>query len=233
MIIRSRHIPFLPRILRPFKVWWRGKPEPARFPAWLEQDFASRLRLRERWEENQRVPVARPHPRRPEAYRSFEGPLWECLFRQCDAEATGAAAEFRHPFLDLRLHRYMLAVPVVPWCREKYLIRRAMWGILPDQVLGRPKSPLTGDPQWDAACNLGPAPLRPAAGLEKYVDFIRVPDLAGQDMMNFQAALRPRTLNYWLRNLQRKTDDLEKLQSKYFAELDRGQNGKETLKAVS
>jgi asparagine synthase (glutamine-hydrolysing) len=84
MIVRSRHIPFLPRILRPFKRWWRGKPEPAHFPAWLQQDFASRLRLRERWEKNQHAPMACPHPRRPEAYRSFEGSLWENLFRQFD-----------------------------------------------------------------------------------------------------------------------------------------------------
>ena len=137
--------------------------------------------------------------------------------------------------MDLRLLRYMLAVPVVPWCREKYLIRRAMRGLLPDQVLRRSKSPLSGDPQWEAVRNLCPAPLLPAAGLEKYVDFIRVPDLAGQDMMNFRAALRPCTLNYWLRNLHRKAHDLENqgLQSKYFAELGRGQNGKPMLKAVS
>jgi asparagine synthase (glutamine-hydrolysing) len=235
MIVRSRHIPFLPRILRPFKVWWRGKPDSIHFPAWLDREFASRMKLQECWEENRRQPPACPHPRRPEAYRSFEGPLWEHLFRQFDAEAIGAAAEFRHPFVDLRLLRYMLAVPVVPWCREKYLIRRAMRGILPDQVLRRSKSPLSGDPQWEAVRNLCPAPLLPAAGLEKYVDFIRVPDLAGQDMMNFRAALRPRTLNYWLRNLHRKAHDLENqgLQSKYFAELGRGQNGKPMLKAVS
>ena len=233
MIVRSRHIPFLPRILRPFKVWWRGKPEPAHFPAWLEQDFASRLRLRERWEENKCAPPACPHPRRPVAYRSFEGLLWENLFRQFDAEAIGAAGEFRHPFLDLRLLRYMLAVPVVPWCREKYLVRRAMRGILPDPVLRRSKSPLSGDPQWEGARRVGLGTLQSTSQIQEYVDLVRVPAQADQDMMTFWADLRPRKLNYWLRNMQSKAHDLGKRQSKYFAEFDRGQNGKATLKAVS
>jgi len=207
LILRSRHIPFLSRMLRPFKVRRRGKPEQAHFPAWLDDDFASRLKLRERWEENQRVSSACPHPRRPEAYRSFEGPLWQFLFSQCDPEAIGTAAEFRHPFVDLRLLRYMLAVPVVPWCREKYLIRRAMREVLPAQVLRRPKSPLTGDPRWEGARRLGVATLDPEAGLEKYVDYIRSADPADQDMIAFWIDLRPRALNYWLRNLQGDGDD--------------------------
>jgi asparagine synthase (glutamine-hydrolysing) len=235
MIVRSRHIPFLPRILRPFKVWWRGEPEPARFPAWLDRDFASRLKLRERWEENQRLPPACPHPRRPEAYRSFEGPLWEHLFRQLDAEVIGAAAEFRHPFLDLRLLRYMLAVPVVPWCREKYLVRRAMRGILPDQVLRRSKSPLSGDPRWEGAVRCGVPALQPTARLQEYVDPSSVPSQAGQDMMNFWADLRPRTLNYWLRNMQSsKAHDfaMEKIRNEHITGSDR-RGGKEILGAVS
>jgi hypothetical protein len=85
--------------------------------------------------------------------------------------------------VDLRLLRYMLAVPAIPWARDKYLLRRAMRGILPDPVLMRPKSPLSGDPQWEAALSCGLAPLLPACGLEKYVDPIRTPRQVNQDMM--------------------------------------------------
>jgi asparagine synthase (glutamine-hydrolysing) len=232
LVIRSRHIPFLPRILRPFKEWWRGKPEQAHFPAWLDQDFASQLKLRERWEENQRVSAACPHPRRPEAYRSFEGPVWGYLFSQCDAEAIGTAAEFRHPFVDLRLLRYMLAVPVVPWCREKYLVRRAMQQVLPAPVLLRPKSPLTSDPAWEGARRFGLTALLPAARFDKYVNSTRVPNQTDQDMMTFQVGLRPRALNYWLRNLQTKAHALtpEKARNEYLAGYDRGGSGKEIPK---
>ena len=65
-----------------------------------------------------------------------------------------------------------------------------MRGVLPAPVVRRLKSPLTGDPQWQAARLLGLAPLVPAARIEEYVDFVRVPDRADQDMMIFWADLR-------------------------------------------
>jgi hypothetical protein len=71
-------------------------------------------------------------------------------------------------------------------------------------VLRRPMAPRVGPPQGVGARRCGPSPLRPAGQLEKYVDFIRTPDLANQDMMSFWNGLRPRALNYWLRNLQSK-----------------------------
>jgi asparagine synthase (glutamine-hydrolysing) len=235
LVVRSRRIPFLRRLVRPLQARWSGQSERSPFPEWLNQDFASQLHLRERWELVERSAPPCPHPFRPEAYRSFESPRWELLFSQSDAEAIGAAAEFRHPFVDLRLLRYMLAVPAIPWARDKYLLRRAMRGILPDPVLMRPKSPLSGDPQWEAALSCGLAPLLPACGLEKYVDPIRTPRQVNQDMMTFWADLRPQFLNYWLRNLQSKAHDLEysKPQIKQCAEGELGQYGKQILKGVS
>jgi asparagine synthase (glutamine-hydrolysing) len=96
--------------------------------------------------------------------------------------------------VDLRLLRYMLAVPVVPWCRGKYLVRRAMRDALPAEVLRRPKSPLTGDPRWESASRTGLAALQPALRLQEYVDPVRVPDQADQDMITFWVDLRPRAL---------------------------------------
>jgi len=54
--------------------------------------------------------------------------------------------EPRAPLLDLRLIRFLLRVPPVPWCIDKELGRRAMEGLLPLTVLHRPKSPLIRDP---------------------------------------------------------------------------------------
>ncbi len=203
LVIRSKRIPFLGRIRQSLSMRSPAQPEKPQFPEWLNPEFVSRLKLRERQESIEcswKEPS--PYRLRPAAYRSFEGLLWDRLFGQSDAEVTGAAAEIRHPFVDLRLLRYMLAVPAVPWCDRKYLLRRAMRGVLPVPVLRRPKSPLVGTPQWEGTLRSGLSPLRPVGGLEKYV--IQTPDLANQDMMNFWVGLRPRALNYWLRNLQSK-----------------------------
>ena len=236
LIVGSRRVPFLRRLLRPLKAKWSGQSEQSSFPEWLNQDLASRLQLRERWENMQRsssVPYA--HPLRPQAYRSFEQPLWEYLFNQCDAEAMGVAAEIRHPFADLRVLRYMLAVPAIPWGRDKYLLRRAMRRVLPDSVLRRRKSPLSGDPQWEVALRLGFSPLLPEARMGKYVDPSRVLDHANHDMMTFWVDLRPRTLNFWLQNERIKAEDFETRRpgNEYRAEPEREWNGQQALKAVS
>ncbi len=203
LLIRSRRIPFLGRIRQSIAMQSQAQPEKAQFPEWLNQELVSRLNLRQRREYIERSwTEPNPHRLRPLAYRSFEGLLWDRLFAQSDAEITGAAAEIRHPFVDLRLLRYLLAVPAVPWCDQKHILRRAMLGVLPLPVLRRSKSPLVGTPQWEGTLRSGPSPMRPVGELEKYV--IQTPDLANQDMMNFWVGLRPRALNYWLRNLQSK-----------------------------
>jgi asparagine synthase (glutamine-hydrolysing) len=205
LVGRSRRIPFLGRIGRPLSARLRPEAQLSQCPEWLNQEFVSRLKLQERLEEIEHSWTAPcPHRWRPDAYRSFNGLLWDRLFAQSDAEVTGAAIELRHPFVDLRLLRYMLAVPVVPWCERKQLLRRAMKGSLPPPVLRRPKSPLVGAPQWEGTRRCGRSPLRPAAEFEKYVDFIRVSDQVNQDMMTFWVDLRPKALNYWLRNLRSK-----------------------------
>ncbi|HEX3351862.1 MAG TPA: asparagine synthase-related protein [Terriglobales bacterium] len=226
LVWRSRRIPFLRGLLRPWQARWSGQSEQSAFPAWLNRDFATGLKLQERWDEIMRL-WSQPshHPLRPESYRSC----------QSDAEATGAAAEIRHPFADVRLVRYMMSVPAIPWAREKYLVRRAMRGVLPAAILRRRKSPLSGDPYWDAARRLDWRALCPAPGPEKYIDRVRVPGRVGQDIMSFWTDLRPRALNYWLRNLPCKMHCLEAQQFEEMdeAQLNRGRNGRSTLRAVS
>ena len=104
--------------------------------------------------------------------------------------------------MDLRLLRFMLRLPAIPWCRSKYLLRRAMRGVLPDLVLRRPKSPLTSDREWEGARRTGLPRLVPAQSFSKFVDSFRVPSEAGPDMFAFRVDLRPRGLNFWLRNLR-------------------------------
>jgi hypothetical protein len=91
-----------------------------------------------------------------------------------------------------------------------------MRGILPDQVLRRSKSPLSGDPQWEGARRVGLGTLQSTSRIQEYVDLVRVPNQADQDMMTFWVDLRPRKLNYWLRNLQNKAQNLEKATEQVF-----------------
>jgi asparagine synthase (glutamine-hydrolysing) len=200
--VSQRRIPLLsslPRMLkdrRHLNAW-----EPS-YPAWLDVKLQSRLELRARWEQI-RNRAGQGHPVRPTAYWSFASPLWSAMFEGQDPGNTMAPLEVRHPFLDLRLLRYMLAVPVIPWCRAKHLLRHSMRGALPQAVLRRPKTVLSGDPMMDQLRELDPLPSAPARGLRKYVDPGRVPPqkLLGSHANNFWMNLRPISLNYWLKNL--------------------------------
>ena len=75
----------------------------------------------------------------PVSYGWLTGPLWDALFEGYDAGTTLFPVEVRHPFMDVRVIRYLLALPRIPWCRDKYLMSRAFQGALPKAVLERRK----------------------------------------------------------------------------------------------
>src|SRR5207249_9033030 len=102
----------------------------------------------------------------------------------------------------------MLAVPTIPWCRAKCLERRAMRDVLPLAVLHRPKSPLKGDPHWEAARHRDVRCRYPVQTLAQYVNFDRLPTEAGSKIALFQVNFRPLALNYWLRNLRQRPLEL-------------------------
>jgi asparagine synthase (glutamine-hydrolysing) len=196
-----RRIPLLTTLPRMLK----SRREKARwivpFPAWIRPDFETRLKLRERWQEIQYTQLpAPPDCVRPAAWQSFHTPLWEALFSGLDAGQLQCAIETRHPFVDLRLLRFMLAVPAVPWCRNKYLLRRSMRERLPDCVLRRRKSTVSRDPNFEGMRQFGLPLLRPSHLLAEYVDCNGVPAEAGTDMVGFRINFRPYALNYWLCN---------------------------------
>jgi asparagine synthase (glutamine-hydrolysing) len=85
-----------------------------------------------------------PHPLRPLSAWSFQQPVWETLFAIDDTSVTGAPLTVVLPLLDARLFAFVYAIAPIPWCQEKQLIRRAMAGRLPSEVLARPKTPVHG-----------------------------------------------------------------------------------------
>ena len=144
------------------------RPEPAeqeRFPEWLDGDFARRCDCRERW--TRRSGPASPHPGKPAAYASFGNVLWQSLFEGCDLYGAASHTDIRHPYLDLRVLQYLLALPVMPWCRDKAVVRQAMARELPNQILRRRKTPVAGNPDFERVEILWTAaPRRGARALE-------------------------------------------------------------------
>lgn len=193
-----RRIPLLPTIPRMWRERNFDRDWSFPFPAWINEEFAARLNLRQRYQEIN-SPKPADHPVRPTAYRSLQSILWPQLFESCDPEATGVPLEFRHPYCDLRVLRFMLSVPALPWCRVKYLLRAASRDKLPSEVLKRRKTPLQAHPEFNIASALGPPPLlQPAPELTSYVrlDLLHPMNSAGEP--RFFMETRPAALNWWL-----------------------------------
>lgn len=122
-----------------------GNREDRRLPEWLNAEFAARNGLGEKGDAAETL-VSTHHPIHPQAYAGLHRGYWASVLESEDAGNTGVALETRAPLLDLRVLRFLLRVPPVPWCANKQLTRRAMQGDLPEAILTRLKTPLLRDP---------------------------------------------------------------------------------------
>lgn len=143
------------------------------------------------------------HPLRPEAYQQLSSSGWSYLFESYDPGVTGLPVEVRYPFFDLRLVNYLLAIPPVPWCLHKELMRVAMRGILPESVRMRPKTPMLGDPTTVLLQQTGSHWLdrfEATSMLAKYVDLDSMQLISGRKQDTNEACinLQPLNLNHWL-----------------------------------
>ena len=183
---------------------FRERIPPAAYPVWLNPDFERRLHLRERYQQNGgcAAPSAAPAGAvRPEAHWLMNSPIWPGLFEEYDPDNVGACLETRHPFFDLRLVRYALSLPALPWCSDKQLLRQSMRGLLPDEVRLRRKRPILSDLLLSHHRSSEKPWLRSLEpGLSRYVDVERAKK-AAQDPPPWQVGvhLRPFCLNCWLK----------------------------------
>jgi hypothetical protein len=143
---------------------------PRRRPSWLREAFWTGAALEQRWAHGAApLPVTRP---RDPAVLGFTGPAWGSFFDAYAPERLGVPLELRHPLIDLRLIRFALRLPVVPWCVEKELLRRCLDG-LPAEIRRRPKTPLSRDPGVELVRRDGlaavPAPA-PSDELSPFLD---------------------------------------------------------------
>ena len=137
---------------------------------------------------------------RPRALASFNSPIWPHFLEGFDSAVSGAPIEWRHPFLDLRVLTFLLSVPPIPWARRKLLIREAMKGLLPREVLARDKSPLIEDPIINMAQKY---PLFPDVSLctemQEFVDVRKIP-ARPHDIYQTSGLIRVHVMDHWLKN---------------------------------
>ncbi len=192
------------------RAWLRRRrpslPQHPPFPVWMNCALSDRLDLRDRWARwHAGAPAGNQSPR-AEAHLRLTTAPWPWYFESLDPGVTGVGVEVRYPFLDLRVIVYLLAIPPIPWCIDKEILRLAMRGALPDSIRLRRKSPLGGDP-LRARLNLTGAKsldrFDAAPGLEHYVDRAAIPPLAGGgDDIDPELHVRPLCLNYWFTHVR-------------------------------
>jgi asparagine synthase (glutamine-hydrolysing) len=182
--------------------WFQSNRPPGGYPNWLDPEFEKRLNLRARWEEFGRR-VMPEGVVRPEAYEILIAPTWPDIFEGYDTGRTGALLEARHPFFDLRLLRYLLSLPALPWCSDKEILRVAMKGQLPEEIRLRRKTLMTAHPftarRGDLARVLGDR-FVPVPELARFVRWSGAPAIQNETgFVPLLRELRPITLNFWLK----------------------------------
>lgn len=194
-----KRIPFWGKISRAFqKDEYQGPAGPS-FPVWINKGLESSFKLRARWDNYYNPPPAKIHPVRPLNYKLvYDHAENQEMFRLHDAEATQAPVEVRYPFMDLRLLRFFLMVPSIPWCRSKYLLRRAMKGTLPEAVLRRPKEATLTSLVMERLERFRLPLANAAPEFQSYIDAERLPIAAPDNMWTAGGIMLARLFNHWL-----------------------------------
>lgn len=197
-VVTQRRIPLLPTLPRIWRERKSNQPDwyQPDFPTWINHEFAVSQGLRERLG-SLGVDEESAHPIRPKASVSFGGDFPLCG-NDNDWAMAGVPIETTQPFGDLRLLRFLMAVPAIPWCRDKYLMRVALRGWLPEEVRTRPKSPVSGFPYQERCKGIEEPRLRNHPALARYVAPQRLPSWPGRNREELDWLLRVMGLNYWL-----------------------------------
>lgn len=185
--------------------WLGHAEESVDYPTWLEPSFEKEFHLRERWRELQ-APYTSNHPLHPAGYASLSSAFWPTVYETEDAGWTGVAVEARAPLLDVRLIRFLLRVPPVPWCMDKFLLREAMIGSLPDTVRRRRKTPLRGDPLLLQSEKNGWRAVLPAESCGMLSMFVNCRMLSATSLpapgLSLWNQIRPIALHIWLKHVE-------------------------------
>jgi asparagine synthase (glutamine-hydrolysing) len=155
-----------------FRNWFRPAEAPEKAPVWLTEEFARRNKP-EPGPEDQRRESLPLHPVHPHAYQGLHSGYWGSVLEEEDVGWTGVNLQSRAPFLDLGLLRFLLRLPPVPWCMHKELTRRSMRGLLPAEILQRPKTPLIQEPLQTCQQKTGWIPNPPKSPPKQLQEFVK------------------------------------------------------------
>lgn len=174
-------------------------------PDWFNPDFAERMQLKGRLQE--RLTVSPQKDR----YGMTSAPLWSNIFAWSDPGFSGFPVKVRFPFFDLPLVLYLLSVPSAPWFENKFLLREAMKGVLPESVRQRTKTTLRGFAHYNWVQQSGIQPwmgeLAATAALTPYVNterlLQRLKTLTKLTPISYNQSMPVLQLAYWLRHQRR------------------------------
>src|SRR5207248_10024863 len=99
---------------------------------------------------------------------------------------------------------HLMAIPELPYSMDKYLLRLALRGMIPEAVRTRPKTPLQSDPLPAAFKRNGlglTQPIRPQKRLHDFINTDAIPVLTPKAAAErLRVDLRVASLNCWLQN---------------------------------
>ncbi len=173
------------------------------YPSWIDTNFAERLSLPAKFNRfhHNCDPISSPHPG---AEGCLSMPMWSESFESA-YNPHGIDLEIRHPFLDIRLIRFLFAINIGFWGLNKKIHRDAMRGNLPEQIVNRPKTPLAEDltlellKQSPALFDRLDDLLEPVASyvdLDKYR--ARLSEYRDGDRANYYSLFSPLSLAVWI-----------------------------------
>jgi asparagine synthase (glutamine-hydrolysing) len=169
-------------------------------PRWLNEDFSRRIDANERFAAAWGPPTEPEWPERKALEDALLDHDWSPRF------ADYLPYETRDPFLDERILQFVISIQGFPILSNKYILRKSMAGLVPEEVLRRKKTPLgSALPSMlkaaspDLVNNWTPDPE-----LERFIDRDAIDDItqdlpAADSFTAYKAAM----LNAWLIGLRK------------------------------
>ena len=118
---------------------WKPRP-PSWIDSGLRKDFDLVAILAE-----QRPQPSPDDGERARALATLRSPFWPRLFESLHPHLSlETGLDVRHPFFDRRVVEFLLSLPTLPWCTDKWLARRAGQARLPRAITERPKATVPG-----------------------------------------------------------------------------------------
>ncbi len=174
----------------------------ASFPEWINPDFEARIHLKEQWQAYWDTHGESQHPLNAVAYAYLLQASWDNTIEFVHAP-NFVAPKVLSPFLDLRLIDFALSLPPQLSQTPKYIMREAMRGILPTEIVDRRKAPLGfvlssllrfPESKWVDEWEILPE-------LSRYIQRDAVPSITGWDVNPGAQSknIRPLIINSWLK----------------------------------